>query len=62
MKEIKITKREAVAMYRSQAALARALGISKAAVSQWPEDGSIPSPQAMRLRYLLRPECFKSNE
>jgi ribosomal protein S12 methylthiotransferase accessory factor YcaO len=53
-----ILKEEAVALFRTKAALARALGISKVAVSQWTDDQPIPQLQALRIRYELRPECF----
>jgi hypothetical protein len=33
-----LTKKQAIAIFDSGAALGRALGISKGAVSQWPED------------------------
>lgn len=56
---IEITKREAVAFYGgNQAALARALGIGRAAVSKW-SDGPIPEAYALKLRYVLLPERFK---
>lgn len=57
-KQTIIIKEEAVAMFRTKAALARALGISKVAVSQWPDGKPIPQLQALRIRYELRPECF----
>lgn len=45
-------KREAIEQFGSGAALARALGITKQAVSQWPED-RIPEKQELRIRYVL---------
>jgi len=56
--EIIILKEEAVAMFRTQAALAKALGIYRQAVSQWPDGKPIPQVQALKIRYQLRPECF----
>lgn len=56
--EIKITKEEAVGLFRTQAGLARALGIERQAVSQWKDGEPIPEKQALRIRYQLRPECF----
>lgn len=53
----RITKRQAVAAYKTQTALAQALGISKSAVSQWP-DGPIPELHALKLRYQLKPDQF----
>lgn len=58
-KPITILKEEAVAMYRTQAALARALGIKRSAVNQWKDGEPIPERQALKLRYQLRPECFE---
>lgn len=55
---IQITKEEAIGMYLSQVALARALGISRQAVCNWPNGEPIPEAQALKLRYVLRPECF----
>jgi len=54
-----ITKPEAVKLFGSQANLARALGISTAAVSQWSQ-GPIPKTQELRIRYELKPEAFSS--
>jgi len=56
---IKITKEDAVAMFRTKAALARALNISKAAVTGWEDGQPIPEKQALKIRYVLRPECFE---
>lgn len=55
---IEITKEEAIAMFRTQAALARALGIGRQAVNQWKDGQPIPERQALKIRYQLRPECF----
>jgi DNA-binding transcriptional regulator YiaG len=57
--EIKITKEQAVALYPTQTALARALGITKGAISQWPDGKPIPEVQALKLRYQLHPEVFQ---
>ncbi len=54
-----ITKEQAIALYESQSALARALGITKGAVSQWPDGKQIPENHALRLRYELKPEEFR---
>ncbi|HCX10009.1 MAG TPA: hypothetical protein DHU81_06590 [Hyphomonas sp.] len=37
--------------------LARALGISKAAVGQWP-NGELPELHAIRIKYEILPEAF----
>ena len=58
MKEFTITKRDAVALFRTQAGLARALGITGGAVWHWHDDKPIPDRHALRIRYILRPECF----
>lgn len=56
-----ITKAEAIGLYGgahgSQQRLATALGLSKQAVSDWP-DGPIPEVHDMKLRYELMPEAF----
>jgi predicted transcriptional regulator len=60
-KSIAVTKSEAVGLYGgNQAALAKALGIGRAAVSKWP-DGPIPEVYALKIRFLLRPECFEKS-
>lgn len=56
-----ILKEEAVAMFRTKAALARALGIERQAISQWPDNKPIPEKQALKIRYQLRPECFEAS-
>lgn len=45
-------KREAIDQFGSAVALARALGITKQAVSQWSEE-KIPEKQELRIRYVL---------
>lgn len=59
--KIIIMKNEALAMFSSQAEMARALGITRSAVSQWPDDRPIPEAQALKLRYQLRPEQFEAS-
>jgi len=54
----RLSKHEAIALFSSAKELAKALGISKAAVSQWP-DGPIPDKHDLRIRYELRPEHFR---
>lgn len=58
MKPEPITKEAAVAMFGSQAELARALGIERSAVCQWKDNAPIPEKQELRIRYELRPELF----
>lgn len=55
-----IYKRDAVAAYGTQQALADALGISRTAVSMWSDDKPIPREHALALRYELRPDLFGS--
>lgn len=58
MSNQQITKREALAAYgNSQAALARALGVSRQAVHKAP-NGAIPEVWELKLRYELRPDLF----
>lgn len=53
-----ISKEQAVALFGSQAKLAKALGIFPAAVSQWKDGKPIPQKQALKIRYVLKPEAF----
>lgn len=55
-----ITKEEAVAHFGTQSALAKALGITKGAVSQWEANKPIPEVHALRLRHVIAPEAFAS--
>ena len=48
----RLSKQEAIALFHSAKALAGALGISKAAVSQWPE-AAIPENHDLKIRYEL---------
>tara|TARA_R110000737_G_C14241898_1_gene424933 strand:+ start:103 stop:318 length:216 start_codon:yes stop_codon:yes gene_type:complete len=57
MKKTQITKNQAIQLYGSQSKLAKALSITKGAVSQWPE-GPIPEKQALKLIYELKPDAF----
>ena len=54
----RLSKQEAIALFSSAKELAEALGISKSAVSQWP-DGPIPDNHDLRIRYVLKPEQFR---
>ena len=54
----RLSKQEAIALFSSAKELAKALGISKSAVSQWP-DGPIPDNHDLRIRYELKPEQFQ---
>jgi DNA-binding transcriptional regulator YdaS (Cro superfamily) len=54
----RLSKQEAIALFSTAKELAKALGISKSAVSQWP-DGPIPDKHDLRIRYVLKPEHFR---
>lgn len=56
---MQIVKEQAVIMFGSQSALARALGISPAAVAQWKPGKPIPEAQALKIRYQLKREEFE---
>lgn len=59
--QITITKAEALAAYDNNGAeLGRALGITRQAVYAWPPEGPIPQEHALKLRFLLKPEVFNS--
>lgn len=53
-----ILKKDAIAAYGTQQALADALGISRTAVTMWPADKPIPNEHRMRLQYELKPDVF----
>jgi hypothetical protein len=53
-----IYKRDVLAVYGTHEAAARALGITRGAVTMWPEDRPIPDRHALRLRFVLRPDIF----
>ena len=57
----RLSKKEAIALFSSAKELAKALGISKSAVSQWP-DGPIPDKHDLRIRYELKPEHFRPGQ
>ena len=53
-----ITKEEALHLYDgNQAALGRALGVSRQAISKLPQ-GPLPEWMALKLRFVLRPDAF----
>jgi len=57
MNTFNLSKSEAVALFKNKAELARVLGISRAAVSKWPDE-KIPEAQALKIRFVLKPEAF----
>lgn len=58
MKTFTLQKEVAIALYGNQSKLARALGVTRAAVSKWEDNKPIPQAQALRIRYELKPEAF----
>ena len=50
-------KTDAIKLFNSAANLARALGVSESAVSQWAED--VPEKHELRIRYELKPDYFE---
>jgi len=52
-------KQKAIKIYGTPSALARALGVTKSAVSQWGE--TIPERHALKIRYELKPKLFKKS-
>jgi len=54
----RITKEEAISLYSTPAALAKALGIQRQAVNGWEQGKPIPERQYLKLRYELKPERF----
>lgn len=58
-----ITKEKALSLFNGNgAALARALGITRAAVSEWPKKSPIPENHELRLVYELKPEHFQAKD
>lgn len=58
MNEITVSKEEALAAYGgNQAALGRALGVTRQAVHALPS-GPLPERYALKLRFVLKPEVF----
>jgi len=55
-------KTTALKLYGSSKELAKALKVTKQAVSNWRADKDIPAKHALRIRYELKPEAFKSRE
>lgn len=55
---MEIRKETAVDLFGGVTQLAKALGITKAAVYQWPNGEPIPEAQALRIRYQLKPRAF----
>ena len=56
--DTEITKSDALAQYKNQAELAKALGVTRQAVSKQPHNAALPELWQMKLRFLLKPEIF----
>jgi hypothetical protein len=54
-----ITKERAIRIFKGARPLAKALGISPAAVYQWPDGQPIPQKQDWAIRFVLKPDLFK---
>lgn len=54
-----MTKREALKYFKTQVDIAKALGISKQSVAQWPMDDEIPELRALKLKYEIIPNIMK---
>lgn len=53
-----ITRNEAVSLYPSLTALAKDLGVTRAAVYFWAADEPAPEWVYIKLRYVLKPDAF----
>ena len=58
----RITKGEAISLFKNRAALARALGLSPGAITHWPEDKPIPFEHEQMLRWFICPENFRKKD
>lgn len=54
---LNMTKKQAIALFRNAAELAKKLGISRSAVSQW-DEAEIPREHELAIRYQLRSDYF----
>jgi len=54
-----LTKRKALELFGTVTNLAKVLGITKSAVSQWEMDGPIPREHDLAIKYEIKPEKFK---
>lgn len=59
MKTRRLTKKQAVKLFKTSTALATALGISKGAVGNWGWDEPIPENHDLKIRHELKPEAFR---
>jgi len=57
MSSVEITKKAAIRVFGSQSNLARALKVTRQAVSKVP-DGALPELWQMKLRYEIRPDVW----
>lgn len=59
---LNMTKSEAIALFKNASDLAAQLGISRSAVSQWPESAAIPREHELAIRFVLRPDAFGAGQ
>lgn len=55
-----VTKELALKLFGTPLELAQALGIERANVYMWKDGEPIPEKHALRIRYELKPEAFRS--
>lgn len=53
-----MTKAEALQRFKNASQMAKALGITRSAVSQWPDDADIPREHELTILYVLKSEDF----
>ena len=58
----RLTKQGAIQLFDNRAQLARALGITRGAVTNWPEDKPIPINRELQLRLYICPEKFEGGK
>lgn len=57
-----ITKKDLLRHFKTEAAIASCLGITRQAVNRWGADRPIPREQELRLKYELAPNLFKKTQ
>jgi hypothetical protein len=54
-------KHEAISLFGSVEKLRTALGLkTRHAIYMWPNDQPIPEPHEIKIRFVLKPECFNA--
>lgn len=54
-------KSDALSLFRNASDMASNLGVTRSAVSQWPNNGHIPEAAYLKIRYVLHPQAFSAN-